>query len=119
MAYGENTGNGEIMAQAAEVLKAVLTIRSRNTNALQWAAAQNNLGAAAFAQAKQTNDVTALRQAQESFSLALEVYKAADATRLIHVTNSNLMRVERLIDTWDARQTQQSKKSVGGPPAAE
>lgn len=96
---GEFTGNVEILTRAAKVFELVAEVWTREETPRRWASLQNNIGAARFAEGKHKSELPPLREAVEKFSFALEVYQSLGMTKNMHVTQKNLIRVERLIST--------------------
>ncbi len=78
-------------------------MRTPDTAPLQWASIQNTLGSALFLLAKHTGEWEYMRASGDAFRLALAVYKEHGAGRLAVVTERNLVRAEKQIQSTSER----------------
>jgi hypothetical protein len=101
--YGDNARSIPILEYAVKCCVQSLQVRTPDTAPLQWASIQNTLGSALFLLAKHTGEWEYMRQSSEAFRFALSVYKDHGAGRMAVITERNLHRAERQINsTGDA-----------------
>lgn len=101
--YGDNARSVPVLEYAVKCCAAALQVRTPDTAPLQWAAIQNTLGSAFFLLAKHTGEWEYMRQSSESFRLALAVYKDQSAGKLAIVTERNLNRAEKQVQSMAER----------------
>ena len=106
--YGDNVRSVPILEYAVRCCVSSLHVRTPDTAPLQWASIQNTLGSALFLLAKHTGEWEYMRQSSEAFRMALSVYKDHNVGRLAVVTERNLLRAEKQIQT-------SSEQRVGDP----
>ena len=106
--YGDNARSVPLLEYAVKCCVSSLHVRTPDTAPLQWASIQNTLGSALFLLAKHTGEWEYMRQSSEAFRLALAIYKDHNVGRLAVVTERNLLRAERQIQT-------SSEKRAGDP----
>jgi hypothetical protein len=97
--YGDNVRSVPILEYAVKCCIASLRVRTPDTAPLQWASVQNTLGSALFLLAKHTGEWEYMRQSSEAFRMALTVYKDHGAGRMAVITERNLSRAEKQIET--------------------
>jgi tetratricopeptide (TPR) repeat protein len=97
--YGDNVRSMPILEYAVKCCVGSLQVRTPDTAPLQWASIQNTLGSALFLLAKHTGEWEYMRQSSEAFRLALTVYKDHGAGRMAVITERNLLRAEKQIQT--------------------
>ncbi len=97
--YGDNVRSVPILEYAVKCCIASLQVRTPDTAPLQWASIQNTLGSALFLLAKHTGEWEYMRQSSEAFRMALTVYKDHGAGRMAIITERNLTRAEKQIQT--------------------
>ena len=97
--YGDNARSVPLLEYAVKCCVSSLHVRTPDTAPLQWASIQNTLGSALFLLAKHTGEWEYMRQSSEAFRFALAVYKDHNVGRLAVVTERNLLRAERQIQT--------------------
>ena len=97
--YGDNARSVPLLEYAVKCCVSSLHVRTPDTAPLQWASIQNTLGSALFLLAKHTGEWEYMRQSSEAFRMALAVYKDHNVSRLAVVTERNLLRAERQIQT--------------------
>ncbi len=101
--YGDTIRSAPILEYAVKCCVASLQVRTPDTAPLQWASIQNTLGSALFLLAKHTGEWEYMRQASEAFRMALLVYRDHGAGKLAIVTERNLTRAEKQIETASAK----------------
>ena len=98
MALGGYGKAEAILQQSISTFRKVLEIRKRDTEPLLWAQTANNLGAACFALAKQSQEEHLLEEASYYFQGAVQVYrKVRGQKKKAEVIQKNLMRVQQLL----------------------
>ena len=97
--YGDNVRSVPILEYAVKCCVSSLHVRTPDTAPLQWASIQNTLGSALFLLAKHTGEWDYMRQSSEAFRMALAIYKDHNVGRLAVVTERNLLRAEKQIQT--------------------
>ena len=97
--YGDNARSVPLLEYAVKCCVSSLHVRTPDTAPLQWASIQNTLGSALFLLAKHTGEWEYMRQSSEAFRFALAVYKDHNVGRLAVVTERNLLRAERQIQS--------------------
>lgn len=97
--YGDNARSVPVLEYAVKSCAAALQVRTPDTAPLQWAAIQNTLGSALFLLAKHTGEWEYMRQSSEAFRYALMIYKDHGAGKMAIVTERNLNRAEKQIQT--------------------
>ena len=97
--YGDNVRSVPILEYAVKCCVASLQVRTPDTAPLQWASIQNTLGSALFLLAKHTGEWEYMRQSSEAFRMALTVYKDHGVNRMAIITERNLTRAEKQIET--------------------
>ncbi|MBL8630736.1 MAG: cyclic nucleotide-binding domain-containing protein [Rhodospirillaceae bacterium] len=97
--YGDNARSVPVLEYAVKCCAAALQVRTPDTAPLQWAAIQNTLGSALFLLAKHTGEWEYMRQSSDAFRYALMIYKDHGAGRMAIVTERNLHRAEKQIQT--------------------
>ena len=97
--YGDNVRSMPILEYAVKCCFAALQVRTPDTAPLQWASIQNTLGSALFLLAKHTGEWEYMRQSSDAFRMALMVYKDHGAGRMAVVTERNLLRAEKQINS--------------------
>ncbi len=97
--YGDNARSVPVLEYAVKCCAAALQVRTPDTSPLQWAAIQNTLGSALFLLAKHTGEWEYMRQSSDAFRYALMVYKDHGAGKMAIVTERNLQRAEKQIQT--------------------
>ncbi len=97
--YGDNARSVPVLEYAVKCCAAALQVRTPDTAPLQWAAIQNTLGSALFLLAKHTGEWEYMRQSSDAFRYALMVYKDHGAGKMAIVTERNLHRAEKQIQT--------------------
>lgn len=97
--YGDNAKSVPVLEYAVKCCAAALQVRTPDTAPLQWAAIQNTLGSAFFLLAKHTGEWEYMRQSSDAFRYALTVYKDHGAGKMAIVTERNLNRAEKQIET--------------------
>ena len=80
-----------------------MQVRTADTAPLQWASIQNTLGSALFLLAKHTGEWEYMRQSSEAFRMALLVYRDHGAGKMAIVTERNLNRAEKQIESTNAK----------------
>lgn len=101
--YGDNARSVPILEYAVKSCVSALQVRTPDTAPLQWASLQNTLGSALFLLAKHTGEWEYMRASGEAFRMALAVYKEHGAGRMAIVTERNLQRAERQIQSTGER----------------
>jgi hypothetical protein len=101
--YGDNIRSVPILEYAVKCCAASLHVRTPDTAPLQWASIQNTLGSALFLLAKHTGEWEYMRQSSEAFRMALLVCRDHGASKMAIVTERNLSRAERQIETSTAQ----------------
>ena len=101
--FGDQTKSVEVLARAVEVSRSAAEVRSRDRNALAWAASQNALGSALFLLDKHRGTAQHLEDATIAFANALDVYRAMGASRPAIVTEKNLARAQQLLKERGSR----------------
>lgn len=102
--YGDNARSVPVLEYAVKCCAASLQVRTPDTAPLQWAAIQNTLGSALFLLAKHTGEWEYMRQSSDAFRYALSVYKDHGAGKMAVVTERNLQRAEKQIQSTAERQ---------------
>jgi tetratricopeptide (TPR) repeat protein len=102
--YGDNAKSVPVLEYAVKCCAAALQVRTPDTSPLQWATIQNTLGSAFFLLAKHTGEWEYMRQSSEAFRYALAVYKDQSAGKMAIVTERNLQRAEKQIQSTSERQ---------------
>ncbi|MBM3569151.1 MAG: tetratricopeptide repeat protein [Alphaproteobacteria bacterium] len=100
--WGEHAGALPLVEQAVVLFKGVAEIRSRDLAPLAWATTQNNLGAALFSVGKAGNKPEMLEQAIAAFEGASAVFRHLRLTDRARLTDRNVSRVRRMLDTGSA-----------------
>ncbi|MGE4062374.1 MAG: cyclic nucleotide-binding domain-containing protein [Rhodospirillaceae bacterium] len=101
--YGDNARSVPILEYAVKSCVSALQVRTPDTAPLQWASIQNTLGSALFLLAKHTGEWEYMRASGDAFRLALAVYKEHGAGRMAIVTERNLQRAEKQIQSSSER----------------
>ncbi len=101
--YGDNIRSVPILEYAVKSCVSALQVRTPDTAPLQWASIQNTLGSALFLLAKHTGEWEYMRASGDAFRLALAVYKEHGAGRMAIVTERNLQRAEKQIQSTSDR----------------
>jgi tetratricopeptide (TPR) repeat protein len=101
--YGDNIRSVPILEYAVKCCAASLQVRTPDTAPLQWASIQNTLGSALFLLAKHTGEWEYMRQSSEAFRMALLVYRDHGASKMAIITERNLNRAERQIESTSAK----------------
>jgi len=102
--YGDNARSVPVLEYAVKCCAAALQVRTPDTSPLQWATIQNTLGSAFFLLAKHTGEWEYMRQSSEAFRYALAVYKDQSAGKMAIVTERNLQRAEKQVQSMAERQ---------------
>jgi len=97
--YGDNSRSVPVLEYAVKCCAAALQVRTPDTAPLQWAAIQNTLGSAFFLLAKHTGEWEYMRQSSEAFRYALTVYKDQGSGKMAVVTERNLVRAEKQVQS--------------------
>ncbi|MBL8644353.1 MAG: cyclic nucleotide-binding domain-containing protein [Rhodospirillaceae bacterium] len=97
--YGDNARSVPVLEYAVKCCAAALQVRTPDTAPLQWAAIQNTLGSALFLLAKHTGEWEYMRQSSDAFRYALTIYKDHGAGKMAIITERNLHRAEKQIQT--------------------
>ena len=97
--YGDNARSVPVLEYAVKCCAAALQVRTPDTSPLQWATIQNTLGSAFFLLAKHTGEWEYMRQSSEAFRYALAVYRDQNAGKMAIVTERNLHRAEKQIQS--------------------
>jgi tetratricopeptide (TPR) repeat protein len=95
--YGEQAGDNAALRRAVQAYEAALQERTRERAPLDWAATQNNLGAALRVLGGRGDNGEALRRAVQAFEAALEVFRRHDALAYAVVAERNLARAQALL----------------------
>jgi tetratricopeptide (TPR) repeat protein len=101
--YGDNARSVPVLEYAVKCCAAALQVRTPDTAPLQWAAIQNTLGSAFFLLAKHTGEWEYMRQSSEAFRYALAVYKDQGSGKMAIVTERNLVRAEKQVQSMAER----------------
>jgi hypothetical protein len=101
--YGDNARSVPVLEYAVKCCAAALQVRTPDTAPLQWAAIQNTLGSAFFLLAKHTGEWEYMRQSSDAFRFALAVYKDQSAGKMAVVTERNLNRAEKQVQSMAER----------------
>lgn len=95
--FGDQSGKNEPLIEAVAVYVAPLTERTRERVPLQWAATQNNLGAALWTLGEREGSTERLKEAVTAFRAALKVFKTFQTSSYADITKANLRTAEALL----------------------
>ena len=104
--YGDNIRSLPVLEYAVKCSVQSLQVRTPDTAPLQWASIQNTLGSAFFLLAKHSGEWEYMRQSGEAFRMALLVYRDHNAGRMAIITERNLQRAERQINSSSEQHAQ-------------
>jgi hypothetical protein len=89
---GESLSDNTMLENAIISFDQALNVRKREIVVVQWAQTTNNMGAAAFALAKRTEDKALMQQAVYAFEGAMTVYRDIGQEQRVHIIEKNLKK---------------------------